>query len=136
MGTFTRYNAKCLEKIAAIMNREDDDKVVKHRTVFHELRDSDMSAKEKDPMRLMGENSVFLGAGTETTARTLSVALFYLISEKRCGERLSEELRDVLPTKNTQVSLPQLEALPYLVSGLTSGILRNETLRVNLTNNL
>jgi cytochrome P450 len=102
------------------MNREDSEKDLKHRTVFHEIRDSDMSPKEKDPFRLMGENSVFLGAGTETTARTLSVGLFYLINEKSCGQKLSEELRNVLPTKDTEISLPKLEALPYLVSGLLS----------------
>ncbi|KAF2653822.1 benzoate 4-monooxygenase cytochrome P450 [Lophiostoma macrostomum CBS 122681] len=122
MATWIRYNEMCRKKIAAIMSHEDNDKAVKHRTVFHEVRDSDMSVKEKDPFRLMGENSVFLGAGTETTARTLSVGLFYLISEKRCGQKLREELKTVLHSKDTKTSLPQLEALPYLSAVLNEAM--------------
>jgi len=34
------------------------------------MRDGKLSDEEKMPMRLMGESHVFLGAGTETAARS------------------------------------------------------------------
>ena len=119
LALWSNYNERCRLRIAKIMNFEDD-KTVSHRTVYHEVRDSGiLSKKEKDSYRLMGENSIFLGAGTETTSRNLSVALFYLIARKEVGDKLLAELKTILPTKDTKVNLPQLEALPYLVRTLS-----------------
>jgi cytochrome P450 len=67
-------------------------------------------------MRLMAEASVLLGAATETTTRTLSVTVLYLMKHSDIDDKLGERLETLLPTTITHVSLPQLEALPYLVS--------------------
>jgi hypothetical protein len=111
------FNNDFLEKIKKIMAHEDEkEAVMTHRTVFHEVRDGNMSEQEKKPFRLMGEASVFIGAGTETTARTLAVAIYYLLKNKEQGVKLREELKTVLPRKESKASLSQLEAQPYLVS--------------------
>jgi hypothetical protein len=115
------FNYSLLGKIEQIMKYEDGSGSEKklQRTIFHEIRD-DVGGKlpphEKDPTRLMADASVIIGAGTETTARTLSVTTFYLLRHPYIGEKLRRELNTVLPTMDAHVSLPQLEALPYLVS--------------------
>jgi cytochrome P450 len=92
------------------------------RTVFHEIRDGSLPEEEKDPFRLMGEASILLGAGTETTARTLSVTAYYILKHDDVRRKLRVELRSVMPTKESSVSLSKLEALPYLVSTILSSI--------------
>jgi cytochrome P450 len=118
------FNAELLRKITKIMNFEDESGKQQGRdSIFHVIRDGadvKLPPEEKKPLRLMAESSVFMGAGTETTARTLAVTIYYLLKEKEIGKRLFEELKGVLPTRDAKVSLPQLELLPYLVS--TSGV--------------
>jgi cytochrome P450 len=114
MARSNAWTRQMVPRIEAILAGEEPTKT-SHRTIFHEIRDGDLSAEEKAPMRLMGESHVFLGAGTETTARTLGVTTYYLIKNKDVGRRLREELRTIMPSPDTAVTLPQLEALPYLV---------------------
>ena len=115
------FNLHLLRRVERIMRYEDHENDGKkwNRTVFHEIRDDvggKLPEKEKAPLRLMADASVILGAGTETTARTLAVTTFYLLKYPDIGDKLRAELKSVLPTKDARVSLPQLEALPYLVS--------------------
>ncbi|KAJ4355384.1 uncharacterized protein N0V89_003400 [Didymosphaeria variabile] len=116
------FNAGLLARITKIMNYEDGSgEKAGHRSIFHVFRDDPevkLPPEEKEPFRLMAESSVFMGAGTETTARALAVTIYYLLKEKDIGSQLLQELKTVLPTKDSKVSLPQLEALPYLVSTL------------------
>ncbi|OAL02174.1 putative benzoate 4-monooxygenase cytochrome P450 [Phaeosphaeriaceae sp. SRC1lsM3a] len=112
-----------LPTIKAILAGEE--KGSAQRTVFHEIRDfGGLSKEEMEPMRLMAEGHVLLGAGTETTARTLAVTTFYLMKNHDVGERLRAELKTVMPRRDSMVDLPALEALPYL------GAVINEGLRV------
>jgi cytochrome P450 len=116
MARSNTWTRQMLPRIEAILAGEDADAMkTGHRTIFHEIRDGDLSAAEKAPMRLMAESHVLLGAGMETTARTLSVTTFYLIQNKDVGRTLRAELCTVMPTPDTPVTLAQLEALPYLV---------------------
>jgi cytochrome P450 len=114
MARANRWTRQMMPRIEAILAGEDA--ATDQRTIFHDMRDGDLSPEEKAPMRLMSESHVFLGAGTETTARTLAVTTFYLMKDNNVGDKLREELRGVMPTPNSGVSLSQLEALPYLVS--------------------
>jgi cytochrome P450 len=113
MARANRWTRQMVPRIEAILAGEDAG--TDHRTIFHDMRDGDLSPEEKAPMRLMSESHVFLGAGTETTARTLAVTTFYLMKNNDIGDKLREELKGVMPTPNSGVSLSQLEALPYLV---------------------
>ena len=49
------------------------------------MRDGKLSDEEKMAMRLMGDRHVFLGAGTETAARTLAVTAYYLMKKSDVG---------------------------------------------------
>lgn len=125
------WNASLFERIERIMRYEDggDEKKLQQRTIFHEIRDDvggKLPEEEKATLRLAAEGSTFLGAGTETTSRTLAVATYYLVKEREVGERLREELRGVLKSKDDRVSLPQLEALPYLVSPFAKSTMEEE----------
>lgn len=96
-----------------------------HRTIFHEVRGSDIPDSEKDPERLWQEGMVVVGAGTVTTAWTLSVATFHILSNQSIRDRLVEELQTVFPGNASTLSLSELERLPYLTACI------QETLRVS-----
>ncbi len=86
-----------------------------HKTIFEEIRDSDMPAEEKQPSRLILEAGLFIGAGTETTARTLAVISFYLTENRDVHDRLFKDLKEAMPNVDSPITLVELEKLPYLV---------------------
>ncbi|KAI0467426.1 cytochrome P450 [Xylaria cf. heliscus] len=83
-------------------------------TVFDALRDESVSPQERSASRLEQEGLILVVAGTETTARTLTIASYHLFSNRPLLLRLRDELRTVMPTPDTDVSWSQLEQLPYL----------------------
>jgi cytochrome P450 len=87
-----------------------------HDTIFDALTDASVAAEERTIPRLMDESWVILGAGTTTTARTLSMASFHIFSQERILRKLREELRSVMPQLDSQPTFAELEGLPYLVS--------------------
>lgn len=87
-----------------------------HRTIFEEIRDSDLPKEEKQPQRLMIEAVVLIGAGTDTTARALATITFFLTENKNVYERLFEELKVAMPSVDYPITSVELEQLPYLVS--------------------
>ncbi|KAI4914534.1 hypothetical protein J4E85_010599 [Alternaria conjuncta] len=127
VATVNTFSLRTLGRIERIMNFEDGDGDTKNlrRTIFHDIRDDvgcKLPEKEKHPKRLTADASVILGAGTETTARTLAVTTYYLIKNSKVGEKLRQELKTVMPTVDHEVSLPQLEALPYLTAVINEGL--------------
>lgn len=84
-------------------------------TIFQALLDSDLPSKEKSADRLQDEGQTLVGAGSETTAKSLSIISFYLLQDKNKLQKLRRELRTVMPTPDSQPSLTSLEQLPYLV---------------------
>lgn len=88
---------------------------ISHRTIFHEILDSKMAEEEKTPRRLLDEGIVLVGAGSETTARTLAVACWYLVSNPIICERLVKELKNAIPRKDSALDSAELEQLPFLV---------------------
>lgn len=86
-------------------------------TIFQALLDSDLPAVEKSADRLQDEGQTLVGAGSETTAKTLTIITFYLLDDKTKLERLRAELQDVPLRPGLDGSfLSQLDQLPYLVS--------------------
>jgi len=84
-------------------------------TIFQALLDSDLPQDEKSAQRLQDEGQTLIAAGSETTAKALSIITFYLLQDRSKLQRLREELRSVMPTPNSQASWTTLEKLPYLV---------------------
>ncbi|KAK3936257.1 cytochrome P450 [Diplogelasinospora grovesii] len=83
-------------------------------TVFDALRDERVPPQERSADRLEQEGLILVVAGTETTARTLTVASYHLFTNRPLLLRLRDEIRTVMPTPDTEASWSRLEQLPYL----------------------
>jgi cytochrome P450 len=125
IAPLVKFNLELEERIGRILAGEE--KLDKNggpagKTIFHELKDSNLPSAEKTAGRLSAEASTLLGAGTETTARTLAVTSFYLLENKGVLKRLQDELRNVMPARDTAVSLNTLEQLPYMTAVVNEGL--------------
>ena len=81
-----------------------------HPSIFHEILESDLPESEKTATRLKDEATVLVGAGTLTTADTLAIATYNLLTSPRILAKLKTELKPLAPNP----PLPTLENLPYL----------------------
>ncbi|KAF4236360.1 hypothetical protein CNMCM6805_005849 [Aspergillus fumigatiaffinis] len=96
-----------------------------HReTIFDALLDPNLPPSEKTLARLSEEGLIILGAGSETTANTMSLALYHLTNNPDVLEKLRAELKIVMPTPDTPAKWSDLEQLPYLTAVI------NESLRM------
>ena len=122
MAPVMRYQEMLVRRVEQIVeNRKRDggskEATTGRRTIFHDILDNqELPEKEKRATRLADEANVVIGAGTETTARTMSVILFYVYTVKEVQDALLDELKTVMPTLTSEVSTTKLEQLPYLVS--------------------
>lgn len=92
-------------------------------TMFHTLRDSDLPASEKSLQRLCDEAEIILGAGSETTAATLSRIWFYLLQSPAILDKLRSELATIIPTPTSPIpKLSTIERLPYLSAIISEGL--------------
>ncbi|KAE8552457.1 hypothetical protein TMatcc_002504 [Talaromyces marneffei ATCC 18224] len=85
-------------------------------TIFQALLDSDLPPEEKSADRLQDEAQTLVGAGSETTAKTLTIATFYLLQNKSMLEKLHEELSriNLKSPDSAQNVLSEVERLPYM----------------------
>lgn len=84
------------------------------------LKDPQIPLEERSIDRLMDEGTTIIFAGTETSARALSVALFHLLDTKSHLKKLRDELNSSLGTRaSKEWTLSDLEALPFLVGQLS-----------------
>ncbi|KAJ9243589.1 hypothetical protein DTO169E5_2504 [Paecilomyces variotii] len=88
-------------------------------TIFHTMLDSDLPPEEKSADRLIDEGQSVVGAGSETTAGTLTLITFYLLRNQTILNKLREELASVPDAKPR---LPYLEKLPYLTAVIREGL--------------
>ncbi|KAL3465634.1 cytochrome P450 [Aspergillus heterothallicus] len=93
-------------------------------TIFDALLDPNLPHSEKTLARLSEEGLIILGAGSETTANTMSLALYHLTTNPEILEKLRGELKTVMPAPDTPVKWSDLEQLPYLTAVV------NESLRM------
>ncbi|KAL4748424.1 hypothetical protein BDW72DRAFT_214810 [Aspergillus terricola var. indicus] len=109
------------EAVHSLQGRHDEKK---NRTMYHSLMDPSLPLEERSTQRLEEETLIVLGAGTETTGRTLTIAAYHLAQNPSILHQLREEIKQVLPTTTSTCTLPELERLPYLVATV------NEALRI------
>jgi hypothetical protein len=83
---------------------------------------SDLPPSEVKLDRLKQEAFSVLGAGTETTAWTLSVTTYYILANPAIHNRMKEELRPVFQKAGGRPSWTQLEQLPYLQGVISEGL--------------
>ncbi|KAK5088912.1 hypothetical protein LTS08_000688 [Lithohypha guttulata] len=91
-------------------------------TIFQTVLDSDLPPYEKTADRLQDEAQTVVGAGSETTAKSLSFILFFLTADPSKRQRLRDELKTVGPENDGSFSLAKLEQLPYLTSCVLEGV--------------
>ena len=81
------------------------------RSIFHELRDNAaLPPSEKSLTRLEQEGTLLVMAGTESTAKSIGIAHFHLLSNPEIMQRVRAELKTV----SDEASWTELEQLPYL----------------------
>ncbi|KAK2809424.1 hypothetical protein FQN50_003883 [Emmonsiellopsis sp. PD_5] len=128
MGLFFKLVKSCDEQIASIIkNREECKDLISQKmstqpTLFTEILDSKLPPEEKSTKRLAQEFHVVIGAGTETTSNTLSVITYHLLKNPDKLKRLLDEIQKLEPNGTAQLSLPELEQLPYLSSVILEGL--------------
>ncbi|KAK6366824.1 hypothetical protein LTS17_010375 [Exophiala oligosperma] len=93
-------------------------------SLFDALIDPSLPESERSVGRLSQEAMIVLGAGTETTANTLSIGSYHLIRNRPILLKLREEVKQVLPNLSSRATWVQLEQLPYLTAVI------NESLRI------
>lgn len=113
-GQLMWWQQSLREEIRPILDKTDSSDE-KKRTIFHALRDSDLPPEERSLERLVDEAEAFTGAGSETTAQTLTRLMFYLKQEPRTLQKLRQELDPVFAASSTPPTWSQLQKLPYLV---------------------
>jgi cytochrome P450 len=99
------------------MNHMDDHEDKQIPTIFHDILLSKLPPAEKKLDRIYQEGQTLVAAGTETTAWTLSVIMFYLLNDPAKLQRLTNELRKANATTSTE-----LEQLPYLNGVVQEGL--------------
>ncbi|KAJ5296670.1 uncharacterized protein N7443_007563 [Penicillium atrosanguineum] len=107
------------QSVNALQNAEKEQG---SRTIFHALSDPSLPAEERTPIRLKNEAMTIVGAGTETTARVLTVGSFHLYRDGTMVRRLRDELRTVMPDPTSKASWGQLEKLPYLTAVISESL--------------
>lgn len=97
-------------------NDTNDNNNDQAKTIFDALNNpSLLPPQERTLDRLQDEGQILLAAGSETTAKTLTVIALHLLRSPAVLARLREELISVMPTPTSTASWVELEALPYLV---------------------
>jgi cytochrome P450 len=86
------------------------------KTIFDALSDPTLPSQERSARRLEDEGLIVVVAGTETTARTLTIASYHIFNNQPLLQKLRSEIKTVMPTPTTNASWSDLEQLPYLVS--------------------
>ncbi|KAK8123580.1 Cytochrome P450 monooxygenase sdnE [Apiospora kogelbergensis] len=109
-----------IENIIAL-NREGADKKVEG-SIFQTVLDSDVPPEEKSLDRLQDEAQIVVGAGTETTAKSLSFIAFYLNEDPAKLQRARDEIKTAGPELDGSFSLAKLEKLPYLTACIMEGL--------------
>ncbi|KND89070.1 Trichodiene oxygenase [Tolypocladium ophioglossoides CBS 100239] len=127
LGHLLRWQAGVKTLVKPILDGVDDislsgDKDASSRTIFHTLRDSDLPASEKTLERLCDEGEILTGAGSETTAQTLTRLLFYLRCRPETLAKLREELDGASPNASAMLSWTELQQLPYLSAVVREGL--------------
>ena len=90
-------------------------------TVFSSLlANEELPPVEKSVQRLADEAEIIVAAGTDTTARTICVTVFYVLSDPIILKTLTEELKSAMLDKTTLPAWTELEKLPYLVGDTLS----------------
>lgn len=83
-------------------------------TLFHDILNAKLPGHELRRARLNDEAVGLVGAGTETTAHTLTIGTFHILDNPDVHARLRVELEAAMPDPGAMATWAELERLPYL----------------------
>ena len=113
------------EKVSGQLSK--DGKGVR-QDMFHfifQAVDPDTGKRAYSQQELLAEVSLLVGAGSDTTAVTLSSFFFYIVRNPRLYEKLVKEIRSTFDSADEIVSGPKLSSCKYLRACV------DETLRIS-----
>lgn len=87
---------------------------IQYATIFSEIINSAKNAEDRSKDRLRSEARTLVSAGTDTTATTLTVAMYHILANADIIATLKAELLEAVPDPSSMPSLSTLENLPYL----------------------
>ncbi|KAH8897644.1 cytochrome P450 [Thozetella sp. PMI_491] len=102
------------DMILKFINNPAEEKFDRNSVILSALTDPTVPAEEKRLSRLLDEGETIIFAGVDTTARSLSVAMFHLIQNKEMLENLRLELQSARNENGHMWTLAELEALPLM----------------------
>ncbi|KAK3617541.1 hypothetical protein LTR56_025215 [Elasticomyces elasticus] len=110
-----RFRARIRHDIDAVLDDKANHDKGSGRSLFYELRDSTLPQHEKTADRLQDEATLLVMAGTESPAKTLTIASFYLLSQPLVMRKLRQELTNAREhAPDVEIPLHSLTALSYL----------------------
>lgn len=83
-------------------------------TIFTSIIQSDIARSEVTHDRLQHEAISVVGAGIETTMRTLTISVYHITNNPTVHQRLREELLQAIPDPENMPSWAALQKLPFL----------------------
>ncbi|KAJ5672267.1 benzoate 4-monooxygenase cytochrome P450 [Penicillium longicatenatum] len=123
MADILDFRQSLSQQVEAIRHGENTAyKKADHRTVFHELLDSDLPEEELQRDRLRDEAFSLVTAGSGTTAYVLRGTAFHIAANPAVRERLYSELVAAIPDPQQFPPLATLEKLPYLTAVIQEGL--------------
>ncbi|TVY60809.1 Cytochrome P450 monooxygenase sdnE [Lachnellula suecica] len=125
MLSFIDFQKDIAAQIKAIINGTNTSHTTSsHPTIFHEILSSSLPASEKALSRLSQEGQTVIGAGTETTAWALTVALVRVLSDREIVLKMLNELGPLFGSGSghKRPTFNQLEQLPYLSGVVAEGL--------------
>ena len=97
-----------------LAGRNEEAKVATLPTVFHDILSSNLPPHELSLKRLSHEAVSLVGAGTETTAWSLTIGTCHILDNPHVLKQLKDELIKAMPDPSKPLSIAELEQLPYL----------------------
>jgi cytochrome P450 len=92
-------------------------------TIMHSIFGSNIPDSEKEILRVTEEAYVILVAGTDTTAGTMAVICYLLLTHPEVLKKVKVELAAVIPDAEKLPTCADLTSLPYVVSSLLSALM-------------
>ncbi|RAH70116.1 cytochrome P450 [Aspergillus aculeatinus CBS 121060] len=109
----------------ALLNKDSHASTV--GSIYQALTDPSLPPEDRSLARLRDESFILLVAGTETTASSLTFAVYQLLRDRGMFLKVRQELKQAMPTPRHEPKWSQLEQLPYLTAII------NEALRLSAT---
>lgn len=112
-----KFRAKVGTDIEAVFADKTNDYKNGH-SIFYELRDTPiLPPEEKTVKRLQDEATLLIMAGTESPAKSMSIATFYTLNQPEVMSKLRKEISNAQEKSATnELPLKTLMALPYIAA--------------------